>query len=111
MLPVNILRKVFIIYLRNITYRLEHLTPTVEVLKYEESGHGFIVDANGMVISYPKYPDSAGTLNIFGKEDQKRGGSIRNEGHDSANRKTPEGESVFFTTGLFFAAYAVKNTV
>jgi methyl-accepting chemotaxis protein len=46
------------------TYNLERLDSVVKRVKFGDTGYGFIVDENGLVISNPKYPDTIGKLNL-----------------------------------------------
>lgn len=50
------------------TYNLERLAPIIDSVKFKDSGYGFIVDRNGLVISNPRFPDAVGKLNISEKK-------------------------------------------
>jgi methyl-accepting chemotaxis protein len=50
------------------TYNLERLAPIINNVKFKDSGYGFIVDRNGLVISNPRFPDAVGKLNISEKK-------------------------------------------
>ncbi|MDR3331896.1 MAG: methyl-accepting chemotaxis protein [Synergistaceae bacterium] len=50
------------------TYNLERLAPIINGVEFKDSGYGFIVDRNGLLISNPKFPDAVGKLNISEKK-------------------------------------------
>jgi methyl-accepting chemotaxis protein len=43
---------------------LDRLTSLIKDLKFLDTGHGYIVDASGLVIAHPKLPELVGKLNI-----------------------------------------------
>jgi methyl-accepting chemotaxis protein len=49
------------------TYNLERLSEYLTFIKFEESGYGYLLDKNGLIISNPKQPEMAGVLNITEK--------------------------------------------
>jgi methyl-accepting chemotaxis protein len=50
------------------TYNLERLGPILDSVKFKDSGYGFIVDRNGLVISDARHPSVVGKLNISEKK-------------------------------------------
>lgn len=50
------------------TYPLDHLSALVKEVKFKESGRGFVVAKNGLVIAHPELTEAIGKLNIGQKK-------------------------------------------
>lgn len=47
-----------------VAYTLNKLTETVEPLHFQETGHGFVINEDGLIIAHPEYPNLVGKIKL-----------------------------------------------
>lgn len=50
------------------TYSLDRMSELVKILKFKETGYGFIADSSGAIIAYPSKPEFIGKLKLNEKQ-------------------------------------------
>lgn len=50
------------------TIDLGALSKTLEEVKFEQTGYGYLADSSGLVLAHPKYPEMINKMNVLSKE-------------------------------------------